>query len=194
MRASKRVRQRRRVESLSGMTARAFVTTYGVGNERGFATGKWFDLTKFANQKEFYIAASRYAEEVLGDDDAELCFSDYECSFGTEGLMSETEISQDVWEILNSDISEDDLNMLKAYRQCQGMGSTKSYLDILEEAQDHFVGEFRNDVEMAESHIDNTINLDDLPDIIAYNIDYQGVARDLMVNMLEDNGYYFDSF
>lgn len=192
MRASKRVRQRRRVESLSGMTARAFVTTYGVGNERGFATGKWFDLTKFANQKEFYIAASRYAEEVLGDDDAELCFSDYECSFGTEGLMSETEISQDVWDILNSDISEDDLNMLSAYRQCQGAGSTLSFLDLLEESKDALLGYFSSPTEMAESYVDSLGLLEDVPDLIANNVNMVWVADELMIEMLEHDGYYFN--
>jgi len=35
------------------MSNSVFVTTYAIGNEHGFAVGKWFDLSEYSDKDEF---------------------------------------------------------------------------------------------------------------------------------------------
>lgn len=55
-----------------------FVTTFATGNQYGFATGKWFNLDRFASYSEFLAEITAYAKAELGDHDPEFCFSDFE--------------------------------------------------------------------------------------------------------------------
>ena len=70
-------------------------------------------------------------------------------------------------------------------------------LDLLEvedwgsEAEENYSGEFYNDEEFSESLLEETEDLSSLPDIIRHNIDWNGVARDIMHDYFEVGGHYF---
>lgn len=173
--------------TLNTATASVFVTTYGVGNEQGFATGKWFDLADYSDKDDFEEAAIEYAQEVLGDDDPELCFSDYETNFSKMDLISECYIDEKVWELLELD--GHDFEMLVAYASYYGYGDAVS--DLLEQAQDCYQGQYDSDEDFAQELLEECGYLNDLPSFIECHIDWSGVARDLMMDYFESDGYYF---
>ena len=63
--------------------------------------------------------------------------------------------------------------------------------DWARDAEDAYAGEFYNDEEFAESLIEETEDLNALPDVLRWNIDWAGVARDVMHDYFEESGYYF---
>ena len=172
----------------STATASVFVTTYGVGNRYGFATGKWFDLTEYSDKDEFIEAATEYAKKELKDFDPELCFSDYESSFSKLDLISECSIDSDVWEVLA--MSEYDLEILTAYVDATGC-NIESVSDLLDEAKDCYAGYWESDEDYASDYLEDSGYMKDLPLIIANNLDLDGVARELLQSMAESNGHYF---
>lgn len=70
-------------------------------------------------------------------------------------------------------------------------------LDLLEiedwssEAEENYAGEFYNDEEFTESLLEETEDMNSLPDVIRYHIDWSGVARDIMHDYFEVSGHYF---
>lgn len=173
--------------TLTTTTASVFVTTYGVGNEQGFATGKWFDLTDYSDKDEFIEAATEYAQDVLGDHDPELCFADYESSFADLDLISECHVDSQVWDLFDMDSS--DLDMVIAYTS--NVGVNGSFEDMLSEAQDCYQGQYDSDADFAQETLQDCGYLEDLPSFIECHIDWDGVARDLMMDYFEVNGHYF---
>ncbi|WIF22001.1 antirestriction protein [Shewanella phage vB_SbaS_Y11] len=174
--------------TLNTATASVFVTTYGVGNEQGFATGKWFDLTDFDDKDEFIDAATEYAQEVLGDDDPELCFADFEAGFNTRNLISECSISDQVWEILTLNAHE--MKLLFIYAEWQGERITDAH-DMLERAQGLYAGQWDSEEDYASDRLSETGYLENLPDIIRYNLDMEGIADWFMQDMYHEDGYFF---
>jgi antirestriction protein len=73
------------------------------------------------------------------------------------------------------------------------------HLDLLEvedwskEADENYAGEFYNDEMFAESLLEEIEDLSNLPDIISGNIDWSGVAVDIMYDYFEVGGHYFRS-
>jgi antirestriction protein len=63
--------------------------------------------------------------------------------------------------------------------------------DWATDAEDAYAGEFYNDEEFAESLIEETEDLNDVPDIIRNNINWEGLAIDVMQDYFEVNGHYF---
>jgi hypothetical protein len=63
--------------------------------------------------------------------------------------------------------------------------------DWMSEADENYSGEFYNDEEFAESLLEETENLDSLPTIIRYNLDWSGIANDIMNDYFEVSGHYF---
>lgn len=63
--------------------------------------------------------------------------------------------------------------------------------DWLSEADENYSGEFYNDEEFAESLLEETSDLSNLPDIIRWNLDWSGIANDIMHDYFEVSGHYF---
>lgn len=173
------------------ITPQAFVTTYAIGNEKGFAVGKWFDLTEYADKNDFIDAATKYAKEVLGDEDPELCFSDYECDPLFKDMISECHIDEDLWEAI--DVADDyDLDMVAAY--IAHMGTKGSFEETCQAAEDAYRGQYDDVNDYAWEYLEDAGYVgkhSELPDIIANNIDIDGVAEWLMQDMFYDDGYLF---
>ena len=63
--------------------------------------------------------------------------------------------------------------------------------DWMSEADENYSGEFYNDEEFAESLLEETEDLSSLPNLIRYNLDWSGIARDIMHDYFEVSGHYF---
>jgi hypothetical protein len=75
-----------------------------------------------------------------------------------------------------------------------GDGATRAaiFLDIsVDEFRDSYIGKFGCDEEFAHSEFDDEIENLKLPDWLKYNIDWAGVAVDLMHDHYEQDNYYF---
>ena len=174
----------------SSTTAKVFVTTYAIGNSKSFAIGKWFDLTDFSDKDEFMEAATDYAIEHLGDEDPELCFSDYESSFKNNGLISEDGISEQVWEIL--ELSDDDLELVQNYRNASGSSnSCDSISELLQQAQNKHIGHWNEKSDFGYEQMEQRMDLDSLPCEIAGSIDWEKVGEELSWDYLVSDGHYF---
>ena len=68
-----------------------------------------------------------------------------------------------------------------------------SYFGSLNEM---YYGEFDSQKECAETYVEETINLDDIPDLIKYNIDYENVYHELDFIEIEADKttYYFRNY
>jgi antirestriction protein len=63
--------------------------------------------------------------------------------------------------------------------------------DWMSEADENYSGEFYNDEEFAESLLEETEDLSNLPNIIRWNLDWSGIANDIMHDYFEVSGHYF---
>lgn len=170
--------------------AKVFVTTYAVGNEQGFATGKYFDLTDFDNYDEFYTEATEYAINVLDDEDPELCFPDYDVSGILKSYVGEHGIDPIVFDIIEIQ-DEYDMDMVEAYLSDYYCSYKENFDEICRKAEDDYIGYYESNEEYAWEWLEGSGYLDGLPSIISGNIDIESVARDLMLDVYESNGYYF---
>ncbi len=171
-------------------TASVFVTTYGLANQHGFAYGEWFNLTDYSSKEEFLEDATTYVNG-LGDFSPEFCFSDYEASFEVKEFVNESWVSEELWDLL--ELSSYELNMVTAYISYCGLQG-KAVSELMEEAQEHFVGEYASSEDFAYETVQELGCLDNIPDFIACHIDYEGIARDLMIEHFSVNNYYFRSY
>lgn len=106
---------------------------------------------------------------------------------------TEALIEDKIQELFKQWVEDNGTLELEAY---EGYADNLS-LDLLEvedwssEAEDNYSGEFYNDEEFAESLLEETENLDSLPTIIRYNLDWSGIASDIMNDYFEVSGHYF---
>ena len=161
------------------MTMRVYVGTYAKYNA-GSLFGKWLNLEGYADKNEF-IAACR---ELHKDEaDPELMFQDYEDI--PSWMISESHIDDGVWEFMD-DCDEFGEDAVKAYADCFG-GWDKGQF------QERYRGEYASWVDMAEELLDETGQLDELPEWAQPYFDYEAYARDIRLNgdMCESDGHFF---
>ena len=173
------------------MSAEIFVTTYGVAAVKGFAMGKYFDVTEYENKQDFLAAANDYALNVLGDTDAELCFPDYSASFKTRGMIEECGVSEGLWEMFELD--SDDVEILEAYLDNADMVDD-SVIATLEHARIRYAGHFESLEDYANEHYEGCEELEALPEILRNCIDMTEVGRRMTDDMSICNGHYFYSY
>ena len=169
--------------------AKVFVTTYAVGNTQGFAVGKWFDLTDYADKEDFINDATQYAKSVLNDDDPELCFSDYELSLSVDGLMSEYGINKIVWDFIELDEAEKEV--LEAYINAFGVTDIEDVTELLRQANDRYRGNYEDDEALALELLTEDGTLDSLPTVIESSLNWQYLGEYYGQDYLSYNGYYF---
>jgi antirestriction protein len=113
-------------------TPRVYVGTYAKYSN-GDLAGAWLDLSDYADWSDFYEAATKLHSDEA---DPELMFQDWEGI--PENMISESSISEEVWEWLELD--EEEKEILAAYQDAVDQEGT------LNEAQNAFAGAF-DDVE-----------------------------------------------
>lgn len=83
-----------------------------------------------------------------------------------------------------------DVEVYEAYQENIG-DNLLDVADWFTDCEDAYAGEWRNNEEFAENLLEETEDLSRIPDLIRYNIDWSGLARDLMNDYFEVNGHYF---
>jgi antirestriction protein len=148
--------------------SRVYVGTYGKYNN-GSIKGAWLNFADYAGKDEFYAACA----ELHGDEhDPELMFQDWE-NIPT-GMISEPSIEAELWDWLA--MNDDDKELLAVYRKHVDQTGT------LEQARDAFMGTFENKEDWAESYLDDTGLIKEVPESLRGYIDYERYARDAGFN------------
>lgn len=173
------------------MSNSVFVTTYAIGNEHGFAVGKWFDLSEYADKSEFITSALEYARNELGDNDPELCFSDNEFDFKVnKSLISMSHISEDIWHMM--EMSDDEHKLLSAFDDHFGCGEGDAQ-ERLELAKNRKYGEYETPADFACEWLENSEKLKGIDRMIVDAIDYDKVAQELLsCGYCYSGNFYFD--
>ena len=156
--------------------ASVYVGTYQKYNN-GSIQGAWVDLTKFSDEDKFLD----YCKELHKDEeDPELMYQDFE-EF-PKRYYSESYINSDLWEWLALDDNEKDI--LEAYLECFGYDGT------IEDAMKAYQGKYTNDIDFTMELLESCGDIpQDLPSYV--HIDWEGTARDIMMDYSSANGFYF---
>ena len=111
-------------------------------------------------------------------------FQDYEGI--PEDFISESWISEDIWELINSDV---DLDIFEAFISWRGMSYSLS--ETISDMEEAYHGEWDSEEDFAENLFDECY-LRDVPKDVMYYIDYKKFARDLfMGDYYYSDGYVF---
>ena len=158
---------------------RVYVGTYAKYNN-GSTQGAWLDLSDYNDRDAFYEAC---AELHSDEDDPEFMFQDWEdipC-----GMVGESSISPECWELLEA-YDEFDQGAVNAYCALFGEWNKDKF-------QDAYHGEYNSWEEMAEAWLEDTGELNEIPERLRNYFDYQAYARDMRLggDMCEQDGYFF---
>jgi len=145
-----------------------YVGSYGKYNN-GSLKGAWLNLADCAD-KEAFLAAC--AELHKDEHDPELMFQDHEGI--PEGMISESSIEDALWEWLALD--DDDRELLAVYRSDVDQAGT------IAQARDAFMGTFDTEEGWAESFLEDTGLLKEVPESLRDYIDYEKYVRDAGYN------------
>lgn len=154
-----------------------YVGTYAKYNN-GSNQGAWLDLTKYTDANDFYKAC----EELHNDEtDPEFMFQDFE-NF-PKSLYSESGNLDAIYEYINFIDS--------TYLSVEAIEAGLS-LDIpLDKLEDAYYGQFDSDTDLAFDYIDSTGLLQGIPDTVARYFDHESFGRDLALDFIETDGFYF---
>lgn len=157
-----------------------YVGTYAKYNS-GSINGAWVDLSEFNNYDEFIDHCKKLHED---EDDPELMFQDFE-NF-PKSYYSESEIHADLWdEYIN--LAEHERELLEAYHDAGFEGG-------IQEAEDAFIGCYKDDEDFAWNMLENTGDLNSIPEHLQGYFDLEKFARDLMFDHSSAGGYYFTNY
>lgn len=158
---------------------RVYVGTYAKYNS-GSTKGAWFDLSDFSCKDDFIDACREWHAD---EDDPEFMFQDWYDN--PPGLISESHISPECWDVLEAydEFNEDAVN---AY--CSLFGDWDK-----DKFQDCYHGEFGSWEDMAEQLLEETGELNEIPERLRNYFDYQAYARDIRLggDMCEHDGHFF---
>ena len=145
--------------------------------------GRWFDLDP--DTTEEVIRAALAKELNNGQEIDELFISDSE-GFATYFCSRECFDFAEWEEFLEElETSHLDHEVIMAYLENCGSAS-------ISDIEDSYFGEWDSDEAFAEDLMEQTGDLDKLPDNLRYYFDYEKYARDLMISdFFESNGHYF---
>lgn len=146
-------------------TPRVYVGTYAKYNS-GNLFGKWLDLDDYSDKDSFLEACRELHKD---ESDPELMFQDHESV--PAGMVSESHISDDLWEWLALD--DDDKELLAVYRE-----HVRDDADI-SEARDAFIGNgYSTEADWAAQYLEETGGLEGVPKHLENYIDFESYARD----------------
>lgn len=168
-RCTERERQRKMSNQVN---ARVYVGTYAKYNQ-GSLKGAWLNLNDYSDKNTFLEACRELHKD---EDDPELMFQDHEGI--PQGMVGESWISDEVWEWLGMD--DDDRELLALYRENI---YDKADLDTAKEA---FRGTAESAAAWAEEFLEETGDLDKVPENLRNHIDFQSYADEL-----DTEGWYF---
>lgn len=156
-----------------------YVGTYAKYNA-GSLEGKWFDLEEYACKDDFIEACQEFHGQ---DQEHEFMFQDHEGI--PPKFISESWIDPEFWYYMDfndgysGEAKEAFVNLFDLWDE--------------DEFQDRFNGKFDSWKEMAEEILEETGELQAIPESLRYYFDFEAYARDIRLNgdMCEANGYFF---
>lgn len=156
-----------------------YVGTYAKYNA-GNLDGVWLDLEEFDSYEEFMEAARAVHDD---ESDPELMFQDH--SYVPRSMISESHVSPDLWEMLD----EADYDAACAYVECFGAWDK-------DQLRERYLGEFDSARDYVEQYMEETGQLDSLPDWAQSYFDFEAYARDLQLggDIINHGTYFFRSY
>jgi antirestriction protein len=150
---------------------RIYVGTYAKYNN-GSIKGAWLDLEDYTDRESFLEAC---AELHKDENDPELMFQDFENfprSYYNESPSFEKLDKLFEW----LELDEDDRELLQVY--CEHVCDDSA--DI-EQAREAFQGKYDSEAAWAESFLEDTGTLNEIPENLRYYFDYEAYARDARI-------------
>lgn len=165
-----------------------YVGTYKKYNE-GSIFGEWLNLSDYSDYNELYEAMKELHND---EEDPEFMFQDYEFPklFISQGLISESHISKDIYEIAEK-INDSGLEfeIIEAYVDCIG-NYCKDTEELLDRISDSYYGEFNSDEDFTQEMLEQDGSIpENLPSYIF--IDWQKTAYNFMFDYSCSNRHYF---
>lgn len=159
--------------------AEIYVGTYAKYNA-GNLEGVWLDLEEFESYEEFMEAARKVHDDEA---DPELMFQDHVDI--PHGMVGETHVALEVWEMLD----EMDYDAACAYVECFGSWDKDQF-------RERYLGEFDSARDYVEQYMEETGQLDSLPDWAQSYFDFEAYARDLQLggDITQHNSYFFRTY
>jgi antirestriction protein len=153
------------------------VTWYGLSNYNcGSLLAKTFNLWEYTDYIEYSEALTAWLTSI-GEEEYILADSE---EIPRE-YISEYHLAPEFWEFMS-------ISDRLGYDLCCAALSLDIPLDSIEEA---YLGEYSSMEDYAYEYLSECYELDKLPSIITCHIDWEGVARDLSVEVNFENGYVF---
>ena len=167
------------MKTLATTTARVYVGTYHKYN-CGNLAGRWLDVDDYTDRDDFYEACAALHHD---EQDPEFMFQDWEGI--PAGMIAESSIQDEVWEWLALD--EDDQELLTVYQGNIDQGGD------MDQAREQFRGKYGSAKEFAQEWHAEGGSLANVPNDLAWHIDWAGVARDMRdsFSFVEHNGQTF---
>lgn len=154
-----------------------YVSTYAKYNN-GSIQGAWIDLTDYTDSEGFYQAC---AELHKDESDPEFMFQDFE-GFSKD-LYSESGNIDAIYEYIDF-VNETHLSQ-------EAVDAGLSLGIPLDKLEDAYYGQFDSDTDLAYDYVESAGLLHGVPDTITNYFDYEAFGRDLAMDFLEDEGFYF---
>jgi antirestriction protein len=156
---------------------RVYVGTYTKYNNSSIA-GAWLDLSDYADKDDFISACiALHKDEV----DPELMFQDWEDI--PEKLIGESWISEEVWEL--AALTDDEKEIVVAYLDNIGEADIKTILE-------RFLGRYDKPSDYAYDYLEESGELNSIPEHLRGYFDYEAYARDLFMDLDYIEGMVFD--
>lgn len=149
---------------------------------RGVSIGKWFELDEFQDSHDLSSAIEGWLQELDKID----------------GGSREEYVVHDYQDMHNFG-EYPDLDSLDAYMRALLVGASPRALDAFlsygyepEDYSEHYYGQFDSDEDLAAYLLEESGELESLPERLRYYFDCRAYARDLMINeFFAVDGYYF---
>lgn len=156
-----------------------YIGTYHKYNN-GSLFGMWVNLAAFSDYDDFMnFARALHSNEP----DPEIMLQD--AQYFPDAYYSESPDREGIEKaIAFAALDDHDRELLEAYIE-----ATSNNNATIEDAQEAFVGEYDSHEDFAESLYEEMGY--EVPEWIGCHIDWKGLARDLMMDYYEENGYYF---
>ena len=152
--------------------------------------GHWFDLTHFDNKDAFLKAAMPIMKELSGENQPTLYFGEKHAHFDVTSLITTSDISDRVWQLM--EITESDYDLLAAYLHCFNQEEQLTVAEELEKAKGQLVGHYETNDEVIEDYLVMGCGLDDVvAGTLMKHLDKVALAKDIAADMKVHNNYYF---
>lgn len=151
--------------------------------------GAWFDLTDFEGKLDFIVAATLAMGELTGKKELVLHFSDIDAPFDTKHIFSSSDISEQVWHLM--DMEDHDHELLCSYIDCFGKDGKETVLESLANAKKAFIGYYDDAYEAVEDYLEKGEVDDKIISTIMPHIDTEALLAVLMADMKVYNNHYF---